>query len=328
MRIDIKTIIAVLTLAASVRTPPASAISNDFDTLFHHHHQHHHRQTQQVHIRHHNGGSNDREFLVESSFDDGEETLDPSDFPETTTRSMQDPLIRPPRHSFGFRGDHEDRFDWDKDVLLSDAAIDDEPEDMAALGFDGGGGRPVHMRAGDREVGVGGGPLRKSRERGSEVRRNLDPLECCPSVTEMVEPDGGKNSEGMYVELYTVDNKRQRFIDVSCKEGVEGTPCRFLNKRHHNQSRCIQKTSFSYALVKSDPNRTSESERHQQRYHRIHGVYFPAFPLVSGPGWTLDYIEVRSGCSCEVTHPDNGRRRGKGGGGKGRKKGVKKKVQD
>lgn len=27
-------------------------------------------------------------------------------------------------------------------------------------------------------------------------------VECCPSRLEMVEPDGGKNQDDMYVELY------------------------------------------------------------------------------------------------------------------------------
>lgn len=35
-------------------------------------------------------------------------------------------------------------------------------------------------------------------------------VDCCPSVLEMVEPEGGKNDQDIYVELYKSDNYRQR----------------------------------------------------------------------------------------------------------------------
>lgn len=37
-----------------------------------------------------------------------------------------------------------------------------------------------------------------------------DYLDCCPSVTEMVEPEGGKNVDGEYVNLYRSGNYTQR----------------------------------------------------------------------------------------------------------------------
>lgn len=42
-------------------------------------------------------------------------------------------------------------------------------------------------------------------------------------------------------------------------------------------------------------------EEHRRHHHKEHH-HFPAFPgnSVSGSGWTLDYIRVRSGCSCEI----------------------------
>lgn len=42
-------------------------------------------------------------------------------------------------------------------------------------------------------------------------------------------------------------------------------------------------------------------EQHRRHHHREH-YHFPAFTsnTVSGSGWTLDYIRVRSGCSCEI----------------------------
>lgn len=64
-----------------------------------------------------------------------------------------------------------------------------------------------------------------------------------------------------------------------------------MDKKLHNQSRCTQKYSYSYALVKETSPREHGS-----------GTYFPTIPG-SGPGehsWMLDYIEVRSGCSCVV----------------------------
>ncbi|CAH1112266.1 unnamed protein product [Psylliodes chrysocephalus] len=128
--------------------------------------------------------------------------------------------------------------------------------------------------------------------------------ECCPTVFEKVEPLGGSNQDGMYVELYQDHNYKQRFFELSCDPAVIDRPCNFINRRNH-QSKCVQKYSFSYALVKnSDSNRTK---------------HFPMFPVHEhgGATYTLDYIKVRSGCSCEVTlkkkrkkkntkgHPDN-----------------------
>lgn len=40
------------------------------------------------------------------------------------------------------------------------------------------------------------------------------PVDCCPSVVEMVEPEGGKNMDGIYVELYRDGHNRQRFYEV------------------------------------------------------------------------------------------------------------------
>jgi hypothetical protein len=36
-------------------------------------------------------------------------------------------------------------------------------------------------------------------------------FDCCPSVLEMVEPQGGKNQEDMFVELYSDGENRQRY---------------------------------------------------------------------------------------------------------------------
>lgn len=116
--------------------------------------------------------------------------------------------------------------------------------------------------------------------------KGKDAVECCPSVLEMVEPEGGKNQEGQYVELYRNGENRQRFYELSCHKDVLNKPCRFMDRKLHNRTKCIQTYSYTYALVK-DPGKN-----HQAR--------FPSFSA-SGPSWTLDYIRVRSGCSCVVT---------------------------
>nr|CAD7414784.1 unnamed protein product [Timema poppensis] len=74
----------------------------------------------------------------------------------------------------------------------------------------------------------GGGPGRSMsnremqmllRREGGEEGRGVD---CCPSVLEMVEPEGGKNADDMYVELFRDGDKRQRFYELSCRQDVEG----------------------------------------------------------------------------------------------------------
>lgn len=126
-----------------------------------------------------------------------------------------------------------------------------------------------------------------------EEAKNRTEVDCCPSVLEMVEPEGGQNQDDIYVELFRDGNNRQRFYELSCHEDILNKPCRFMDKKIHNNSKCIQKYSYTYAIVK-DPGKI------QQNVHQR-----PAFPTFhSGTGetrWTLDYIKVRSGCSCVVT---------------------------
>lgn len=111
-------------------------------------------------------------------------------------------------------------------------------------------------------------------------------VDCCPSVVEMIQPAGGKNKDGMYVELYRDGQNNQRFYEVSCRPDVENKPCRFIERRLHNQSHCVQTYSYSYALVRSAG---------------INGASTFSGPAPGGTGsWTMDYIEVRSGCSCKL----------------------------
>ncbi|RLU26842.1 hypothetical protein DMN91_000639 [Ooceraea biroi] len=157
------------------------------------------------------------------------------------------------------------------------------------------------------------------------------PIDCCPMVEEMSEPVGGRNRDNMYVELYRNGDNVQRFFEYSCKSDVLDKPCRFVDWRLSNQSRCVQKFSYTYAIVENPEwkiaieehrmkeHRPEEHNRHHHRenqkehqrgrhkeYHKEHREQhkdqFPAFPgnSTSESRWMLDYIRVRSGCSCEM----------------------------
>ncbi|KAK6631511.1 hypothetical protein RUM44_006038 [Polyplax serrata] len=117
-------------------------------------------------------------------------------------------------------------------------------------------------------------------------------VECCPSVLDMIEPEGGKNLDDIYVELYSDGENRQRFYERSCREDVVNKPCRFLDKKLYNQSRCVQKYSYTYALVR-DATHMSGHAVARSRHHHDRGNFI-------SKDWKMDYIRVRSGCSCEV----------------------------
>lgn len=119
-----------------------------------------------------------------------------------------------------------------------------------------------------------------------EMKNRTTGADCCPSVIEMIEPEGGRNQEGEYVVLYRDGEYRQRFYELSCHQDILEKPCRFIDKRLHDNSRCVQKYSYTYALVKDNKNGQRKN--------------FP-FPERGDSNWTLDYIRVRSGCSCVVT---------------------------
>lgn len=186
------------------------------------------------------------------------------------------------------------------------------------------------------------------------------PVECCPTKTEMVEPVGGRNQQNMYVQLYRHGQNVQRFFEKSCREDVLNKPCRFIDRKFSNQSRCVQKFMYMYAIVETTGSKVRprelsrlmlyfflvrrwdqrliyillkfsvnntlctlrrkrveikvwfgffnfwfkvEVEEHRRHHHREHHrlTEFPPNNTVSGSGWALDYIEVRTGCSCEIT---------------------------
>ncbi|XP_039291312.1 uncharacterized protein LOC111059872 [Nilaparvata lugens] len=152
--------------------------------------------------------------------------------------------------------------------------------------------------------GVGGGASRWLSHKESQMLLKKEggdrglPVDCCPSIMEIIQPLGGINREGMLVRLFRDINITQSFFELSCRTGVEGKPCRFMDRHLHNQSRCVQKYSYSYALVE-DTVKTGQGQ-----YRRVNSG--PVRPDM----WMLDHIQVRSGCACEVL-PRTKRRKSK-----------------
>lgn len=127
------------------------------------------------------------------------------------------------------------------------------------------------------------------REGGSEKL----PVECCPSITEMSAPDGGVTVEDTYVKLYRDGEKRQQFFEISCRPDVLDQPCLFMERRMHNRSRCVQKHTYSYAIVFQPESSVYDLTEHQAKQ------FTPTFPNETNR-YVLEYIKIRSGCSCEV----------------------------
>lgn len=138
------------------------------------------------------------------------------------------------------------------------------------------------------------------REGGLEGRS----VDCCPAVMEVIQPSNGINQEGLFVDLYVgnnPDNETQRFYEYSCRKDVLQRPCRFVASKLRNQSRCEQKYGYQYAIV-----------RHQAGPHDAHAAHAAhhtnsLFPNGTS-GWKLDYIRLRTGCSC-VVDPKKGARK-------------------
>lgn len=169
--------------------------------------------------------------------------------------------------------------------------------------------------------------LREETKNRSAAAVAAEGVDCCPAVLEMVEPEGGKNQEDQYVELWRDGETRQRFYELSCHQDILNQPCRFIDKKLHSISRCIQKYSYTYALVKETARHHHNHHNRSSTHHRHTNTNHPtshrpqAFPSLtsqpsagdntggqdSGGGgadsdyrWTMDYIRVRSGCSCVV----------------------------
>ncbi|VVC45993.1 Cystine-knot cytokine [Cinara cedri] len=150
--------------------------------------------------------------------------------------------------------------------------------------------------------------------------------DCCPSQMEMIEPSGGSNPDGLYVELFSDGADKQRFYEVSCKPGVEGKPCLFMERKLHVHSKCVQRYSYSYAIVREENAR----HHHGSSYANANAnnnnnngngkqTFQSLFPNDNNV-WKLDYIKVRSGCACSVQSPKKKQKKhpwknGSGGGG-------------
>ncbi|XP_015917282.2 uncharacterized protein B0416.2 isoform X1 [Parasteatoda tepidariorum] len=102
---------------------------------------------------------------------------------------------------------------------------------------------------------------------------NTIPDECCPSVTEIFQPLGGVAKNGRFLELYRGQNSTQSFYQTSCKEGVKGKACKYVQHNHHVHSMCVQRYTYTYALVRE---------------------------FNSDLPWRMDYIRIRSACTCEI----------------------------
>lgn len=159
-----------------------------------------------------------------------------------------------------------------------------------------------------------------------EEKGNEDGLvECCPTKEEMVEPLGGINQKQQLVTLYRHGENRQRFFEYSCKEEVVDQPCRFVDRKLYSQSRCVQKYSYTYAIIETTESEMEEHHpKEEHRRHKEHSsrkerllrkehpprkehilpkenfLTLSGNSTLSGSGWSLDYIKVRSGCSCEL----------------------------
>ncbi|XP_070161251.1 uncharacterized protein [Polyergus mexicanus] len=131
------------------------------------------------------------------------------------------------------------------------------------------------------------------------------PVECCPTVKEVIQPIGGRNQEDMYVALYRDGKNVQSFYEISCRPDVLDKPCRFIDRKFSNQSRCVQTFSYSYAIVEN-PGPKIEMKEHRRHHHKEHhhkehdDVPTISGNNVSGSGWALDHIMIRSGCSCHI----------------------------
>ena len=98
-------------------------------------------------------------------------------------------------------------------------------------------------------------------------------LECCPSVKENIQPYGGLSRHGTLLELYRDSGTVQRFFQTKCLPGVARRPCNFIAPEYSVLSRCTQKYTYTYAIVK-DYNVTQP--------------------------YRMDYIRLKTGCTCEI----------------------------
>ncbi|XP_012545242.1 uncharacterized protein LOC114240356 isoform X2 [Bombyx mandarina] len=142
-----------------------------------------------------------------------------------------------------------------------------------------------------------------TRKDGQSPETQKEGVDCCPSVLEMVIKKGGRTVNGLYVELYEDGENKQRLFELTCAPGIVDMPCRFIDARLYNDSRCVQKYSYSYALVRPPPQSSATESPHQKSEGH--------FSVPGSDGWSMDYVKVRAGCECQIKPPKNTRKRHK-----------------
>lgn len=101
--------------------------------------------------------------------------------------------------------------------------------------------------------------------------------ECCPSVTRPIAPLGGISKDGRLLQLFRDTHTIQKFYETECAPQVRDRPCAFIDENKWVSS-CTQKYTYTYAIVK-DFNVTEP--------------------------YRIDYMMIKSGCSCTVMEPAN-----------------------
>lgn len=109
----------------------------------------------------------------------------------------------------------------------------------------------------------------EKRDDSSSAQENT--FECCPTITRRIAPLGGLSRENKLLQLYRDSRTVQRFYDKSCSPFILNRSCRYIDSAFI--SRCSQDYTYMYAIVK-DFNVTQP--------------------------YRVDYMRVRSGCSCKV----------------------------
>lgn len=110
------------------------------------------------------------------------------------------------------------------------------------------------------------------REEVTSTRLNIH-LECCPSKTSPIQPLGGLSRDGKLLELYRDQWTVQRLYQTTCLPKVLNQPCLLVDPNIRPMPRCVQKYSYVYAFVKN-------------------------FNVTEH--FRLDYVKIRSGCTCEM----------------------------
>ncbi|CAL1548269.1 unnamed protein product, partial [Lymnaea stagnalis] len=98
-------------------------------------------------------------------------------------------------------------------------------------------------------------------------------MECCPSETHYIAPRAGISRGGWLLEIYRDERTLQKFYQTACKDDVRDQPCHYIKHEYQPASRCVQRFSYVYAFV---------------RFFNV------------SENFRLDYIRVKSSCSCEL----------------------------